>query len=225
MRSILPQVLIFTFLLHALHASAAERQFYQASSPRWLEAIGTLTVPGHRFVDGDRQAHVEDCSATLIHPRIVLTAWHCLENYRDLSKEIQFELPMSEGRESRTARVVASGDHISADWALLRLAQPIEGTEPLLVANTTVEQSAWLAGYSQAGPDGSRTLSWYKDCVTRPDGRRQFASDCGASKGDSGGPLLLGKSVVGVISVGDGASLTYSVASQAFIAAVRLHAR
>ncbi|MEM9398113.1 MAG: serine protease, partial [Pseudomonadota bacterium] len=48
----------------------------------------------------------------------VLSAWHCFEDYRDLSRDILFT---TVNGQSAKARLVSSGGSMRADWALLKL--------------------------------------------------------------------------------------------------------
>ena len=108
------------------------RQLYSKESPQWLEAVGKLNVPGLKYALGRPQNHREQCSATLIAPpastqaNTIVTAWHCLEFYRDLSKVITFTLRNGTAKSfSIEARILEHGGGMHADWALLRLQSPV----------------------------------------------------------------------------------------------------
>lgn len=187
-------------------------------------------MPGHRLVEGERLHLQEDCSATLVAPRTILSAWHCLENYRDFSRDILFTLPASSGQPVLRARRLADGGGMRADWSLLRLERPIRDVEPLAVSAAAVATLAGelsLAGYSgdEALGAGGEQLSWQAACdITANEGYR-VATNCLAFKGASGGPVYKGGAVIGVVSAGDSIGITYFAPSAGFISAVRLHSR
>jgi len=74
------------------------REVFSSTAPAWLRAVGQLQVPGSTYHEGRRSHLLEDCSATLVtrgagrKADTVVTAWHCLVNYDDLSKPITFTL-------------------------------------------------------------------------------------------------------------------------------------
>ena len=74
--------------------AADERLVFSGKTFPWLQAVGKLQVPGQRYKDGHSSHYLEDCSATLVslpgrlEADIIVTAWHCLELYQDLSKPI-----------------------------------------------------------------------------------------------------------------------------------------
>lgn len=203
---------------------------YQDNSPSWLAAVGTLTVPGHRFEQGERLHHRENCSATLIGSRTILTAWHCLEYYRDLSQEIVFSLPYQPQQPRWRARRLDDGAGMSADWAILRLEGPVENVVPVAVRpqfTTADGPGISMAGYSRdsiLGAGGDK-LTWQAQCNITGDETYRVATNCEAYKGASGGPVIRQGKVVGVISAGDSAGITYYVPSRAFMGAVRRHRR
>ena len=86
--------MLATSLLAAAAAHSDPRRGLSATSPDWLLAVGALDVPVQQPIEG-RLVHLrEDCSATLVTregagaANIIVTAWHCLEDYRDLSRPI-----------------------------------------------------------------------------------------------------------------------------------------
>jgi trypsin-like peptidase len=224
--------LAFTGVLFALLSAACpaeERTVYTTLSPNWLAAVGKLDVPGSRYQDGRHSHHREGCSGTLLarapglRADIVLTAWHCLEYYNDLSRAIVFTLrPDSGNAVSREAYRVADGGGMHADWALLKLYRPVEAADVAGLMPHPGRADAGLpitmAGYS--GDDGlgagGDTLTYHSQCrITRQDSR-ESESNCQAYKGASGGAVIQlsaeGQAqVTGVISRGDSESLSIYV--------------
>lgn len=211
----------------ALPAAAATentdpRQRLSAASPLWLRAIGQLTVPGLKTEQGHARHHTERCSATLIAPagelqaELIVTAWHCLESYRDLTRTITFTLlPASSTPLVIGARPVADGGSMAADWALLRLEHAVPQAEiPALALQPgppDPQRTVLMAGYSRdAGMgDEGNVLSYDPACrITRSSATLGY-SNCRAHKGASGGAVIQlndrGQPLLsGIISAGDG---------------------
>ncbi len=197
-----------------------------AESPPWLRAVGQLQVPGQRYEAGRKRAYREDCSATLLadssaHARYLLSAWHCLAYYRDLSQSIAFTLHTLAGeRLQRQARVVDSGSDMDSDWALLKLNQPIAASDvpglPLRKAAVDSGQPLIMAGFSGDGGKGrdGTVMTYDPSCRALPSqDNSKGHSDCIAFKGASGGAVIQvsagGRAeLAGIISAGDGASLS-----------------
>ncbi len=216
-------------LLLCTATQAEQRSVYSEQSPVWLSAVGKLEVPGNRYVNGRRKHHREDCSGTLMasgtgrQADLVLTAWHCLENYDDLSRAIVFTLrPNSDQPIQRQAYRVADGGGMHADWALLKLYRPVDETEvPGLPPNpgkADTDRPITMAGYS--GDDGlgegGTTLTYHSGCRVIQQQLRESESDCQAYKGASGGAVIQlsaeGEALLsGVISRGDSESLSIYV--------------
>ena len=226
LRSKLPALLLLVWQLPA-SAQVAEpapeaRLTYSATSPAWLQMVGRLDVPGFKYEQGRRVHHRENCSATLVsrhgtwEANHVVTAWHCLEYYRDLSMTITFSLPnLSPKPEVREARTLVDGGGMNADWAILRLAAPVSfSPSSALVldpANTAGNSALVMAGYSRddgLGQSGE-ALTYHENCRQLPDQRHSAHTDCQAYKGASGGPVVRYSAegivyLAGVISEGNG---------------------
>lgn len=187
----------------ASHLQAETRKVYTPVSEAWLRAIGKLQVPGSRLQDGERRHNVEDCSATLIQrdrsskADIIVTAWHCLEFYNDLSRPIYFQLSNAPKAQLRyEATLLTSGGSMRADWAILRLRQAV-GTSvaaglPMLEQRADPTRSIIMAGYSRDADLGQRgeRLTFDPACnITRQD-RRSSETNCTAFKGASGGAVV-----------------------------------
>ena len=217
------------------------RQVYSAAAPPWLRAVGKLRVPGSKYHAGTREHLLEDCSATLVARTpgraadTIVTAWHCLAHYNDLSKPIVFTLlPGQPDVLQREAYHLADGGGMYADWALLRLRQPVPAAD---VAAMTVDpdridpaRSITMAGYSrdQGKGEGGRRLSFDPACLITAQAPAASASNCRAYKGSSGGAVMqLSRAgaprLSGVISEGNGVGLSTFVPVDTFRSAISLH--
>jgi len=212
-------------------ANAGSRETYYKESPGWLRAVGKLEVPGTQFTGGHSQSHRENCSATLIsrsHNGVpnaatadtIVTAWHCLEFYNDLSKTITFTLLHGTGQSFSIEAVrLADGGGMDADWAVLRLLTPVptKRIAALAVHPGTADPRVpvTMAGYSKNSPE--QRLSYDPACdITSPADTEPTASNCKALKGASGGAVVqispAGNALLaGVISQGDSANLSLFV--------------
>ena len=134
---------------------SGHREFFSNTSPAWLLAVGKLQVPGIKFEQGIRRNHWENCSATLVTQSVgnrantIVTAWHCLEFYTDLSKTITFTLP--EHGFSTEAYRLADGGGMDADWAVLRLQHKVPASVASALAihpkKADVQRPISMAGY------------------------------------------------------------------------------
>jgi trypsin-like peptidase len=243
LRAVLPLGMALSLTLHATEPEppADPRRVYSSDAPDWLRAVGKLQVPGSRYEDGRRAHYREDCSATLVARHAgnsadtIVTAWHCLEFYNDLSKPILFTLPPGPGQGiDREVYRLADGGGMHADWAILRLYQPIPAQ---LVTAMTIHpshadpgQPISMAGYSRDAGLGNngKALTFDPDCLITRQTEAECDSDCVAHKGASGGAVVQlsaqGKPrFSGVISQGDGSSLSTFIPVAGFRSALNQH--
>ena len=228
--------LFYLLLLTVMEAHADSRQVYSADSPQWMLAIGKLDVPGQKWENADTLHIDEHCTATLLSSasnrdgRYILSAWHCLEYYRDLSQPILFSLPLA--GITREATIVASGGGMDADWALLRLraAVPREKVVPLpAYAATEGDATATItmAGYSSDAKlgRGGAVLTYDTRCRELETSHTLVTTNCTVFKGASGGPVVAGvgdtMQLLGVVSVGDSDKLSLYVPTRVFRSVLR----
>jgi len=232
---ILPALLLLVTYTSVSYAQTLEKRLQRnAEAPQWLDAVGKLAVPTIKYEKGRRKHHREDCSATLIanhagkYADSIVTAWHCLEAYSDLSKPIVFTLePWSREPIVLTARRLADGGHIDADWAILRLQRAIPSSEVRGLAlgrsvppDHTVLQMAGYSGDSGLGRNGGQ-LTYDPNCRATTSTKRFVSTDCLAYKGASGGAVVSkdesGKVLLrGIISQGDSDRLSMFVPTARF---------
>jgi hypothetical protein len=237
----LPRHFLVLLWLLAPVLQADDRHIFDGSSHGWLAAVGSLQVPGQRYENGRTLHYLEDCSATLIAPdsggkaSTVVTAWHCLEHYRDLSRPILFTLPLPGADQLQIeARKLADGGGMHADWAILRLREPVAATTALAVypGDVSPGDDVTMAGYSKdpgLGGNG-RHLTFDATCRVTARSKRSADTDCIAHKGASGGAVIQlsinGEPLYGgVISAGDGAGLSRYVPVQLFRKVLMTHLR
>ena len=229
-----------TLLMLSQPLAADPRLAPDPQSLSWHSAIVRLEIPVIRSVEGRMRHFTEHCSATTITPgpnSLLLSAWHCFEDYAATQGPIQLFAPHT-SEMPVPVRLIVSGGSMSADWAILT---------PL----TTTVIGAWIplspdpvqpgarviaAGFAPAN-DSNRTeesaetstfrkLMYDPDCLVIAATSRPAQSDCVAKKGASGGAIL-GRTasgsvrVIGVISAGDGASVSYFHPTEGLVTRVR----
>ena len=234
-------IVLCGLLLHSAAGLADSRQVFSATSSPWLRAVGKLQVPGQRYRNGHSSHYLEDCSATLVSSatqrdaNIIITAWHCLELYSDLSKPILFTAVTVSGESvKREALRLADGGGMHADWAILRLRRNISSKQIIALNihphSADPDRPVTMAGYSRDSGigDSGQTLTFDPACVIRHQQRSLGDTNCMAHKGASGGAVIqLSDSaeplMSGVISQGNGEGRSTFVPVSGFRSAIHLY--
>ena len=190
------------------------------SLPPWTESVGRLTIPSTKFEEGEQHSFRETCSASLIGKKgatssnFILTAWHCFENYFDISQPISFEIKDLQGNIiSRVAYRQSSGGGMHADWAILKLDKEVKRSKvkPLeyLILDTSIGDSVSIAGYAKYKKSSENQYDLnYSECTVTEIVIDVRLTDCKAVKGNSGGAVALkidenNFGLVGIISEGN----------------------
>jgi hypothetical protein len=217
-----------TVLILSPSLSADPRLTSDPQAPYWRSAMVRIEVPVIRSVAGRMRHFTEHCSATAITPgpdMLLLSAWHCFEDYAATQGPIQLFAPHSPSN-PLPARLIISGGSMSEDWAILTpLSNTVIGAWiPLSPAPAQRGTRVIAAGFAPTTDSGeterppeapsSRALMYDPDCLVTSATSRPARSDCFARKGASGGAILRRTAsgsvrVVGVISAGDGESVSY----------------
>ena len=188
-------------------------------------------------------ANKKTCSATLVSPNVVLTAAHCVYNYKTTQyyspKYIQFK-PYSKNNAAQTIHITTytvgmknlpigkfTQDDLYSDWALITLDKPLGcslGIAELATSKASEALPLIIAGY----PIGNKNkLVVDKSCryALPPTQKKMLRLKyCSLKHGDSGAPLMAlieGKlAIVGTISAGvndsKGRYRVFAVPSESF---------
>lgn len=189
-----------------------------------LASVGRLLVPAVRYKNGYPSHFFENCSATLVahaagaaYSRIVVSAWHCIEDYRDLSRSLIFE---NVAGTQTVARVIKSGGGMHSDWVLLRLDEALPGPAVLNPASRPPGAAYLTAGYPRPAQGLQTVLQVHNACQAIGAPAPDITIDCVLTKGASGGGVFNSDEAVsyaGVISRGDSATLSIFVPVARFI--------
>lgn len=162
------------------------------------------------------------CGGSLVSPDVIVTAQHCMEGATGVSAQIG-EVDPSQATPVDGVDWVAGGGVESGDWAVIKLAEPVEAAEmPALASDASYDEGPTFtaAGWGATSEGGPTS-----DVLMEVDLPFVSDADCGAGEeevcagdlqnggidtcqGDSGGPLLNtadGRPVlVGITSWGNG---------------------
>jgi len=195
-------------LVVASNTPATELENYSGTITNLHQSVIPLRVPTSQLIGGHRRHHRENCSATVIRskPLTLLSAWHCFDGADDLSRPPEIFV----NGQWLTARLVATGGSMQADWAILT-AQPFNGDKrddllplPVLTGNESSAAAVInVAGYPNRRYEQSAL--WVSDrCPLTGTTHQWIGAACVAAKGVSGGPALMetdaGWFVIGVVS-------------------------
>ena len=193
---------------------------------RRYSGVGRLLVPAVRYENGYARHYDERCSGTVVTlsdgaapSSYIISAWHCLEDYRDLSRPLIFETVHGDRSE---VRLVASGGTMDQDWALLRLTQAMDTALPV-TRDPATPTAVIMVGFPRDRADGAQTVV---HCAIAGLDGSDYRGSCALQQGASGGGVFsIGESprYLGVISRGDGVSQSIFVPVGRFLPKLRSH--
>ena len=179
--------LLFVCLAVQSEAESEHRKFPTLTDLR--PYVLPMRVPVFTYRNGHRQHHTEHCTGTLLatEPYTIVTAWHCFDGLQDLTRPPKGFL----GDKWIPLKLIASGDSMAADWALLALDGHSDLVLPRGLSMTADTPDIFsIAGFSDKRPGESTELSIDHGCIVTGQLDGWFTTNCKASKGASGGPAV-----------------------------------
>jgi MYXO-CTERM domain-containing protein len=169
------------------------------------------------------QAGILLCSGTLIAPRVVLTAGHCIDGVDQVVFGSTIALPSAtRGVLVARAHPDFDADTLAHDIGLVLLDEPAPtNAAPIEIGEATAAAAVRLVGYGRIdGQDLSEPRKREGTSVIdslEVTSFRITPAPSQACEGDSGGPAFVGAVLVGVTSEGDPACAEYTVYTRAAV--------
>ena len=161
--------------------------------PRDLAAIDDALIRGEYTYERPEVGSISGCTATLVGPRLVVTAAHCLGygTRNTPGRYGSFEIRRRSGDSQRFSieRYVSYGSNVGPDdVAIIRLATavPAEVATPARLASVNPDAGAGVTIYGYGCQRRGTRSSWAKQKVRVTWGR----SSANLCPGDSGGPTM-----------------------------------
>ena len=188
----------------------------------WQRALFPLRIPVTRLIEGRMRHFTEHCTAVAVTPgpnSLLVSAWHCFEDYRSTITPIQLIDP--DTATPVPLKLLETGGSMQEDWALLTTDPPlsIDSWIPISTTPHQLGQPLIAAGFAprpdQSGEDAvERYLLADIACSVIDATAHPPASDCVAKKGASGGAMIAltdsgSARLQGIISAGDGEAVSY----------------
>jgi secreted trypsin-like serine protease len=209
--------------MRPVHVILAGVAALAVAAPAFAITGGTLDGNGHPAVAlllADRGNGPEpDCSAALVAPRVLVTAAHCAEGTSSNRVEVTFDSVFAGGSSSVFAGTLSPdpawspGAKDTHDLAVVVLDDPAPVAPLSLPQPGTLDKQALRGaelvnvGYGYFDRtfvfDGYRRVSTSSFTSLKPSELKLSQKPGGVCFGDSGGPRLLGTTVVAVTSTGN----------------------